>query len=511
MPDILDIFTKKFLSNDTDIQDHTDEHELINNLKTKWDQINKFQLQISARTIRKLCKSLNNGMGPDGIHSFFLNQAFDKLLDNVACFINSCYKHCFIPINTLKGELHPTLKDLKGNISESSNYRPVMQSSCIFKIIELHILSILEEKVSFNFRQFGFKKVCSTTDACFVLKETIHKYLFHKGKAFAAFIDLSKAFDKVDHLLLEQQVLDRNIPPDIVFLLMHYLRNQSARVCWNEGKGQYLYIEKGVRQGGILSPFLFKLYVDNLISNIAKKNVGCQLGLLRLNIIAYADDLVILADTVEHLEYLYGILDEGIGNLKLLMIKTKSKCMIFQKTNSKDPVKEIRLGNYAFEVVRDYKYLGHVVNKQLLDDPDVGTRLNSFYAKFNSAFRNFKNVSIETFLFLFNAYCLSDYGLGIWDFKHICNKQIFKSFEIAFSNALKKIVGALIYSSSHITADLCSQLLLKHHVSFIQARYMKRISASKNEVIEICWPFLKTGYLSESPTTCFIELYECDL
>lgn len=73
------------------------------------------------------------------------------------------------------------------------------------------------------------------------------------------------------------------------------------------------------------------------------------------------------------------------------------------------------------------------------------------------------------------------------------------------------IVGAPIYSSSHITADLCSQLLLKHHVSFIQARYMKRISASKNEVIKMCWPYLKTGYLSESLTTCFIELYECDL
>ena len=95
----------------------------------------------------------------------------------------------------------------------------------------IHILSILEENVSFNFLQFGFKKACSTTDTCFVLKETIHKYLFHKGKAFAAFIDLSKAFDKVDHLLLGQQLLDRNIPPDIVFLLMHYLRNQSARVC----------------------------------------------------------------------------------------------------------------------------------------------------------------------------------------------------------------------------------------------------------------------------------------
>ena len=99
------------------------------------------------------------------------------------------------------------------------------------KIIQLHILSFLDERISLNFRQFGFNKGCSTTDACLILKETVSTYIQEKCKAFAAFINLSKAFDKVNHFTFGQQLLDRNIPLAIVLLLMHYLRIQTARVC----------------------------------------------------------------------------------------------------------------------------------------------------------------------------------------------------------------------------------------------------------------------------------------
>ena len=147
--------------------------------------------------------------------------------------------------------------------------------------------------------------------------------------AYVSFTDLSKAFDKVDHFLLHQQLLDRNLLPDIEFIVMHYLRNQSARVCWNKMYGTEKPVNKGVRQGGILSPFLFKLYIDDLITLISSKDIGCRLGFLRMNMIAYADDLVFLADSKEHLSQLYNILRSGSENLKLILNKNKSVCMFF--------------------------------------------------------------------------------------------------------------------------------------------------------------------------------------
>ena len=113
------------------------------------------------------------------------------------------------------------------------------------------------------------------------------------------------------------------------------------------------------------------------------------------------------------------------------------------------------------------------------------------------------------FLFLFNAYCLPDYGLCLWNTNVILSRQIFWSFETAFSNALKKVVGAPIYASSHITAELCQQLLFRHHVSLIQARFFKRVLSCTNEINMLCSPYLKDGYICKSLIKLFKDIYKC--
>ena len=115
----------------------------------------------------------------------------------------------------------------------------------------------------------------STNDAYFILRETVTLNRKGNGKAFAAFIDISKAFDKVNHNILSNMLLEKNIPLDIVFILMTYLRNQKARIVWNKQNGNYQHINLGVRQGGIPSPILFKLYIDDVIKTISSMNVGC--------------------------------------------------------------------------------------------------------------------------------------------------------------------------------------------------------------------------------------------
>ena len=331
----------------------------------------------------------------------------EDLLTLISCFMNACYSHCYVPESLLYGDIDPNIKDAKGNATESSNYRPVMRSSCLLKLFEMQLLEIISEKIFFNVRQFGYRKHTSTSDACLILKETISKYIAHKNcKSYGLFVDLSKAFDNVDHFLLGKLLLQRKIPPDIVLLLMHYLRNQYARVVWNGEKGDYCIIEKGVRQGGILSPLLFKLYIDDIINDVCVENVGCKFGILRMNILAYADDIVLLASSKEQLDKLYRVLEQRIGERKLLINKTKSKCLIFTNQSSNVTATDVILGNDIFEVVKEYKYLGHNLQDNLSDVKDVEFRLNSFYFKFYWLFRNFKNISIDVFiLFLIPFAC----------------------------------------------------------------------------------------------------------
>ena len=292
---------------------------------------------------------------------------------------------------------------------------------------------------------------------------------------------------------------------------MHYLRNQSAKIVWDNHSGEYFAVDKGVRQGGILSPFLFKLYIDGILKEITEMNVGCKLGPVRINILAYADDLVLISDTRKHLEEINLRLLEYIEHLNLLMNKDKSKCLIFENSRYGVQIEELKLGNDILENVNDYKYLGHVIERNLKDVKDVQYRLNQFYARFNSTFRKFKNVSIETFMYLFSAYCLPDYGLALWNGCDVFNQHIFNVFEIAFHRALKRIAGVPAMYSNHDVADYCKQLLFKHYVTFIQCRYFKRIFNSNNRMIKICLPFLMEGYLKNSLTKNLHKTYSVDL
>ena len=489
---IAHVFYTKFLLDQPEC-DSNDEADMCNELKRVWSQSRKMCLRVSNVTLRKLISRLNAGQGHDQIHSIFLKNASDQFLCNLAHFYNMCFVHCYLPISLLKGTITPVLKDAKKNVTESSNYRPVMQSSCLLKIFELHVLDVLSEKLVLNFRQFGFRAGSSTTDACFVLKEVMFRYSKRKRSGLATFIDLSKAFDRVDHFLLCKKMLRSSIPVDVVLLILHYLRNQQANVNWKNSTSNSSFIEKGVRQGGILSPFLFNLYLNDIIDEISDINVGCCFGFSRCNIIAYADDLVLLAETQAQMIILFDKLTTCIDKHFLKINKDKTKCVIF--SNKMDELTEnIELNGQRLQVVKVIKYLGHKVTFNFKDTEDIAFRLQNFYASSNSIFRDFAFVDKQTLLFLFKSFCLPDYGIPLWNHHTVCNSKIFKTLDIAFSKALKRICGVPVFASNHITAARCDQLLFKHHAAFVQARYCKRLLRSCHPILRLNVPHIKDGF-----------------
>ena len=167
--------------------------------------------------------------------------------------------------------------------------------------------------------------------------------------------------------------------------------------------------------------------------------------------------------------------------------------MIFDSSRFGDESKEIQLGNDILEVVNSYKYLGHIVQRNLVDIQDVEGNLNNFYAKFNTTFRKFKNVSVETFIFLFNSFCSPEYGIALWDANDVYNRHIFHAYQIAYNNALKRIVGVPKMYSSHDIADYCDMYLLEHYIILVQSRYYKRILKSNNPLVKRLKPYLIGG------------------
>ena len=184
--------------------------------------------------------------------------------------------HNYLPSSMLRGVITPIIKDSLGDIRSSDNYRPVMSSSVFLKILEYCILHKIEAKIDLNDRQHGFRANHSTTSACLVLKETILNYTSSGSDVYACFVDISKAFDSVNHKILMQKLVKYGIPELFVNLISYWYRNQIVNVRFMSHYSNEWVIGNGVRQGGILSSLFFGIYINSPLENISKMNGGCK-------------------------------------------------------------------------------------------------------------------------------------------------------------------------------------------------------------------------------------------
>jgi len=138
-------------------------------------------------------------------------------------------------------------------------YRGITVAPASSKLFESVLLQLHGSYLGSDPMQFGFKKNSSCSSAIFTFTEAI-KYCNNLGtKVYSAFLDASKAFDKVLHNGLFLKLIKRNVPIAFVKLLKNWYSRLSCMVRWNGKLGTAFPILCGVRQGGILSPFLCHL------------------------------------------------------------------------------------------------------------------------------------------------------------------------------------------------------------------------------------------------------------
>jgi len=152
--------------------------------------------------------------------------------------------------------IQPIPKGLK-DPAISTNYHGIALASCLSKLLELCILISFPDVLCTSDLQFGYKKGFSTDLCTGLLKLVSSRYIHHRSKVRCALLDMSKAFDMVDHGQLFESLCQRNLPNPIIRLLLQWYSNQYLETRWNGILSSHFSVTNGVWQGGGLSPILF--------------------------------------------------------------------------------------------------------------------------------------------------------------------------------------------------------------------------------------------------------------
>ena len=246
--------------------------------------------------MKKAIASLNRGKAPDvyGVTAEHIYYGGPAIMNCVQTLINNILFNKEIPSSMKLGILHPIFKN-KGNCKESQNYRGITITPVLNRLLEAvlksRIKSVILEKQ--NPLQRGFTENSSPKNCVLLVEEFYRNNKDLKKPTYVAFMDVKSAFDVVVHPNLMRKLYNSGID-GLNWLMINSLHHNSQTAVKWQGQLSSTYTnQQGVRQGGVLSADLFKVYDNGLLDRIQISGKGAKIGDIGIQAPACADDVTV--------------------------------------------------------------------------------------------------------------------------------------------------------------------------------------------------------------------------
>ena len=241
---------------------------------------------VSVNEVLPIVNNLENGKsaGLDGLNDECLKYA-DVILSVLLSFYFTCiFKHIYLLSAMLDSVNRPLVKHKCGDLSDTSNYRPITISCIVSKILKNVILQRIEEYL-WTADQFGFK-VHHSTDLCvYTLTDFIEHFKNHSTS-----VDAIKTLDKMNHWLFFKKLIERQMPLCLVTILYYWYRHQVMFIRWGSS------LSTGFRvTNGVLSLLLLNVYINDLSIRLNQTGIGGSIDGKFANHMIYADDLCVIS------------------------------------------------------------------------------------------------------------------------------------------------------------------------------------------------------------------------
>ena len=425
----LEEFTKFFenLSNNNADFCHTEAEDfcLNNDFNLENSAFPELDLPISVEEVRNAIKHLkrNKSSGSDCMLNEYFLECSDILSAHLCDVFNGIFVSGFFPDKWTEGVIIPLHK--KGSVNDVNNYRGITLVSCFSKlfttILNKRIETFCNENTIISDAQFGFRKGYSTVDAIFILMSIVQNYLNENKRLYVIYVDMLKCFDSIYRNALWLKMFKSGIQGKLLRIVKDMYANVKSRVKSCSSYSDYFSYAVGLRQGEVMSPILFSLFVEDFELYLQDSiNSGLSIDDIVLILLLFADDMAILgkspAEVQSHLDKLYVYCNAWGLNVNT----AKTKIMVFRKRGRLKENEKWSYNGNDIEVVDNFNYLGTVLNYtgsfKLNQEHLVGKALkalNTLLFKCNEF-----DIKPKIFCQLFDAFVGSilNYASEVWGF-----------------------------------------------------------------------------------------------
>ena len=378
--------------------------------------------------VQKAIKNARSGKAPgdDGITTEMLKLLEDFGVEKLTDLYNEVYSTGVFPEELLMS-VYITLPK-QPRATDCSNYRTISLMPHALKIF----LKVIQDRISNKIdkevgeTQFGFRPGSGTREGIFCFNILAQKHIEVNEDLFTCFIDYSKAFDRVHHEQLIKCLERIGIDGKDIRIIANLYWHQKAAIRINNELSPFTSIERGVRQGCVLSPCLFNIYTEFIFreSNMLD---GTKIHGGNINNLRYADDTALIANSEQKLQTIVDKVKEESAKHGLDMNVKKTKTMLISKHPEGKKI-AVKVDGVVLEQVNIFKYLGTLIKNDLKTEEEIECRTNLAKAKFCGMYKvlTSKRLKMKTRLKILKSYIYSifTYGCEAWSLSKILEEKI---------------------------------------------------------------------------------------
>ena len=416
-----------------------------------------------------IIKKLSNGksVGIDFISNEMLKFGVCPMLLNIlTSTFNMMIRYGHTPKDFNTSLLTPIPK--KGTLLTPSDYRPISVSIVFAIIFEKLILGKINFEKMISKNQFGYKRKTSCKHAYFVVNETINYYNSGGSTVHLASLDATKAFDKLWRAGLFYKLKDK-INPSIWRMIVSCYRDSKIIVKIGSERSESYRTTEGVKQGGVLSPYLFNFFINAMLTECLEMNIGASIGGVNVSVVSYCDDILLLCTTTTDLEALLGKCQEYAKFWKMAFNPSKS---VYMEIGKYKHYNTIKMGGVIIPEVKTFIYLGLPIGDKISKNEFLEEKMSkvekSFYSLYGLGCKPHA-LNPKTISFIYKQFCQSIFKYGLENI-HLNNNQL-DSFNTRQNILIKRAIGISKYCKTTplfqvLRVESMRQLYAKHKIFF---------------------------------------------